>query len=273
LFTGTTPAPRTDRVTLRLSGTVLVAEDNPVNQRVALSLLEKLGLTVDLASDGNEAIAACSRRSYDLVLMDCRMPDKDGMEATTAIRRKESAAPGSRHLPIIALTAGVTAEERNACLAVGMDAVLHKPIRRENLVAILQRWLPSRPATPATDIRMAALESASTGDPPLLDLDVFRRLRDETDDIDALFQLFVDERTVQIPALCTAVKDAPFDEVFTMAHRLKGAALTLGVRRFIARLLSIEQAATARNRIACIDACADLPILADSSIAAIARQL
>ncbi|HEU0122588.1 MAG TPA: response regulator [Bryobacteraceae bacterium] len=119
-------------------GRVLVVEDNMVNQRVAQVMLERLGVAVDLASNGFDAIEALRREKFDLVLMDCQMPELDGLSATRQIR---SAEPPGRHIPIVALTANALESERQACMEAGMDDFLTKPIRRDLLARILQVWL------------------------------------------------------------------------------------------------------------------------------------
>jgi two-component system, sensor histidine kinase and response regulator len=120
------------------SGLVLVVEDNPTNQKVAALLLRRLGLGVDLAANGHEAVAAVRAGHYDLVLMDCQMPEMDGFEATKAIRQGEI---GGRHVTILALTANALNGERERCLAAGMDDYLSKPVRAETLVQKLDKWL------------------------------------------------------------------------------------------------------------------------------------
>jgi signal transduction histidine kinase/CheY-like chemotaxis protein len=117
---------------------VLVAEDNPVNQRVAMRLLEKMGCGVDLASNGREAVELVALRRYDAVLMDCQMPVMDGFEATAAIRR---ATDGAGALPIIAMTAYALAGDRDRCLAAGMTDYLAKPIDATELRSVLARCL------------------------------------------------------------------------------------------------------------------------------------
>ncbi|MES2917834.1 MAG: ATP-binding protein [Pseudomonadota bacterium] len=122
---------------------VLVAEDNPVNQVVASSMLKKLGYQADLVDNGLDAVAAMASGDYDLVLMDCRMPVMDGYEACRTIREQEQ---GVRHTPIIAMTASVIMGEREHCLEVGMDDYLSKPVRMSDLGSMLQRWLPVQAA-------------------------------------------------------------------------------------------------------------------------------
>jgi CheY-like chemotaxis protein len=128
---------------------VLLVEDNQVNRTIAVKMLQALGCTVSLACDGRQALEAAKSRQFDLVLMDCQMPVMDGFEATRAIRAHEAestvdlAAPnaGPRHVPIVALTANAIAGDRERCLASGMDDYLAKPFKREQLRAVLARWL------------------------------------------------------------------------------------------------------------------------------------
>ena len=118
---------------------VLVAEDNPVNQRVAVGLLEHLGIKADVASDGYEVLQSLARQSYALVLMDCQMPELDGFEATARIRAGET---GNGRIPIIAMTASAMRGDRERCLAAGMDDYVSKPVRIDDLRTVIERWLP-----------------------------------------------------------------------------------------------------------------------------------
>jgi two-component system sensor histidine kinase/response regulator len=127
---------------------VLLVEDNAVNQRIAAHLLTKLGCYVDIASDGVEATERLTRFHYDAVLMDCQMPQMDGFEATRIIRD-----PRSRVLDhdviVIALTANAFAEDRQRCLAAGMNDFLTKPVDRAGLAAMLQKWLGTARTVPS----------------------------------------------------------------------------------------------------------------------------
>src|SRR5262245_17254742 len=137
--------------------TPLVAEDNVVNQKVAVRMLEKLGYRADVAANGQEALEALARIPYAAVLMDGHMPEMDGFEATAALRQREGR---DRHTPIIAMTASAMAGDREQCLAAGMDDYLTKPVSAEQLQAVLERWIPR--ATSGDD---AAREPSAVPEP------------------------------------------------------------------------------------------------------------
>ncbi|MGA2393486.1 MAG: ATP-binding protein [Candidatus Lustribacter sp.] len=124
---------------------VLVAEDNANLQALLKLQFEEIGVPVVFASDGNEAIAALAAGNYALAFMDCHMPKMDGLTATRAIRAAERGT--GKHVPIVAMTANAFAEDREACFAAGMDDYLAKPVRLNNLRAVLERWAPITPAT------------------------------------------------------------------------------------------------------------------------------
>jgi len=123
---------------LRHKGSILVAEDNPINQKVALSLLSHLGYQAEVVHNGAEAVERLKQREYDVILMDCQMPVMDGFEATKAIRQLQAGLPRT---PIIAVTANALTGERERCLAADMDDYLPKPVSRDTLDAAIQRWM------------------------------------------------------------------------------------------------------------------------------------
>jgi PAS domain S-box-containing protein len=139
----TSQAPKASEVpregTVRQSMRILLAEDNEINQRITLRLLQKLGLAADAVVNGRQAVEALEKQKYDLVLMDCQMPDMDGFEATAVIRSREGK---SRHQTICALTANAMAGDRERCLAAGMDDYISKPVGLEKLRDALVRWIP-----------------------------------------------------------------------------------------------------------------------------------
>jgi len=180
------PLPRERASEVRFAGNVLLAEDNEVNQLVAVALLEACGLQVDVAQTGAQAVAATRRSHYDLLLMDCQMPEMDGFAATVEIRRHD--ANRRKRMPIFALTAHAMDGDRERCLAAGMDDYLAKPFDRERLYQVLHRmlhagnvvtsrWCAQRRAMPAiyclpsgesavTDSEPAPPKASQAGDGP-----------------------------------------------------------------------------------------------------------
>ena len=140
---------------------ILLAEDNAVNQKVAARLLEKQGHSVEVASDGMEALAAFTRDAFDLILMDVQMPVMDGYDATLAIRAAEQGT--GRHVPIVALTAHAMKGDREICLNAGMDDYLGKPIRPRELASVLERWGKPWPQATASLVALAEGSAAESG--------------------------------------------------------------------------------------------------------------
>ena len=143
---------------IRSSARLLLAEDNLINQKVAVGMLSHAGYRVDLALNGAAAIEAVATESYDAILMDCHMPILDGYEATRAIRAREGP---DEHIPIVAVTAGSRLEDRQLCLSVGMDAYIAKPFTKDTLLTVVGDTI--RDATSAA--RPAAIERDETDSP------------------------------------------------------------------------------------------------------------
>lgn len=126
---------------LKLDAKILMVEDNPVNQMVAQKMLEKIGLKATIANNGIEALQCLDQQSFDLVLMDCQMPEMDGFDATREIRKLDIKARDQKHLPVVAMTANVMSGDRERCLEVGMDDYIGKPVQRDMLASVLRKWL------------------------------------------------------------------------------------------------------------------------------------
>lgn len=140
------PLPTLANPDTQASGTILLAEDNPINRMVALKTLEKLGYPASYVSTGEEALEALRTRTYQLLLLDCQMPDLDGFETVRRIR-SGAAGDANRRIPVIAITAHALVGDRERCLAAGMDDYLPKPFQPADLASALKRWLPSPDST------------------------------------------------------------------------------------------------------------------------------
>ncbi|HLN77695.1 MAG TPA: response regulator [Nocardioidaceae bacterium] len=204
---------------------LLVVEDNPVNQLVALGILETLGYAAETADDGVEAVAAWKRGSYAAVLMDVQMPRMDGYAATRAIREAEAEGQGER-IPVLAMTAAAVEGEREKCLAAGMDDFLTKPVNPDVLGAMLRRWLSGEVAALGAD----PAEGPVGG---VLDRDRLDMLRDldpgSTDYLDKAIGNFVARVPDSVHAMRSAIAAADEEALTHAAHRLKGSALNLGL--------------------------------------------
>ena len=133
--------PAHENKPLLLNAKVLLVEDNPINQMVAQKMLEKFGLKAALADNGVEALKLLKEQSFDLVLMDCQMPEMDGFDATREIRKLDIKTLNEQRLPVVAMTANVMSGDRERCLEVGMDDYIGKPVQRDYLEAVLRKWL------------------------------------------------------------------------------------------------------------------------------------
>ena len=219
---------------------VLVAEDSPVNQLLAVRLLDQCGFRADVVADGREAVAATARTEYAAVLMDCQMPELDGYEATAEIRLREGEG---RHIPIIAMTANSMAEDRERCLAAGMDDYVSKPIRPQLLVEALRRHVEAPDQAPAERADPGLL----TGE--LLDPATLAELRElHGDGLRELLELYLDDVGSQMPRLLTEIDNGETESVALSAHRLKGSSLAVGAVRVGVIAAELEIRAKAGDR-------------------------
>jgi CheY-like chemotaxis protein/HPt (histidine-containing phosphotransfer) domain-containing protein len=194
---------------------LLLAEDNLVNQRLAVGLLQKQGHEVTVVDDGRKAIAALRERPFDAVLMDVQMPGMDGLAATAAIREEERAS--GRHIPIIAMTAHAMTGDRQRCLDAGMDGYISKPIRADELFAALDRLLGTGATTADNERGAAPEESAVDWSRTLIDPDADREL------LRAMVEAFLEEGPRLVAQLRQAIDDGNADQLRLTAHTLKGS--------------------------------------------------
>jgi CheY-like chemotaxis protein/HPt (histidine-containing phosphotransfer) domain-containing protein len=209
---------------------ILLVEDNPVNQRVALRLLQKLAADVTLANNGAEALERIAEGGIDAVLMDCQMPVMDGFTATARIREREREEGLGKRLPIIALTANVLTADRDHCLAAGMDAHLGKPIVPTQLADCLSRYLGDKKSLHDVDVN--ALHEITGGDAE------FER---------ELIDTFVASGDQCLKEILEAVRTSDFDTVGKRAHALKGASANIHAHRLAAAASNLEVAARSNS--------------------------
>ncbi|MFM9912086.1 MAG: DAHL domain-containing protein [Methylophilaceae bacterium] len=222
---------------------ILLVEDNVTNQKVASLLLNQLGFTIDIAEHGRQALDMLARpHPYALVLMDCQMPVMDGYQATRSIRQLEQSS--GAHIPIIAMTANAMKQDREKCLAVGMDDYLAKPIDRKLLQQALEKWLP--------DAKIASVESAVpvsvNNQDAVFDVSHLKQmLGDDETIIQELLQIFISSTAPMLDQMGAAVAAQHFAETKKLGHQLKGSAANLGATRLQELAKELEAASLAED--------------------------
>jgi len=205
---------------------VLLAEDNVINQMVAMQMLNLLGCQVTVVSDGDEAVAEAAHSDFDGCFMDCQMPAMDGLAATVAIRAQEALTGG--HLPIIALTANVMPEQIEHCFEAGMDDYMSKPVKETEFVAKLRQWAPQQPgaagATAGSGDQAAAATTASTLD----DETISELLLMGEDFFRDVIEAFCDNTAMLIDALQQDIASGDIDNAGRTAHTLIGSSKNIG---------------------------------------------
>jgi two-component system, sensor histidine kinase and response regulator len=217
---------------------VLLAEDNPVNQKLTLRQLKKLGFHAEAVANGREVLQALTRVPYDIILMDCQMPEMDGYETARAIRRQSDVSANSPY--IIALTANAMLGDRDKCLGSGMNDYLPKPLDVADLEGVLERALAKlQPPEQEISARSSCLDQAVIAG--------LRELRDasEPDSLKELAELFIKDARTRITRLERALADKDGPATAATAHTLKGSANNLGARHLAALCASLEKAGKA----------------------------
>jgi PAS domain S-box-containing protein len=208
---------------------ILLVEDNPINQKLAIALLQKAGYQVEVAENGLQAVEKVIHQSYDAILMDVQMPDMDGYEATRLIRQREGA---TRHIPIIAMTAHAMQGDRERCLAAGMDDYISKPIKPEILFATLERWLLENSVetnAALTEHPQRADDKNSTGSsfstlPPIDITAAMPRFSYDEEFFATMCQEFLQSFDQRLSDLSRAIQNGDALTFGRLGHNLKGAA-------------------------------------------------
>jgi PAS domain S-box-containing protein len=211
----------------KLHARILVADDNLVNRKVALGQLRQLGYEAEAVASGPEVLEALEKRAYDLVLLDCQMPEMDGYEVTAEIRRREGS---DRHTPIVAVTAHAMEEARKTCLDAGMDDYISKPVRVEALAAVVDRWVPASVEQAEDPARAELLENmrkfAGSVDPKFLI---------------ELIDTYLGDAPTRLAAMRTGLATGDNETVWKAAHALKGGSYYVGAARISQLCNKIEE--------------------------------
>jgi CheY-like chemotaxis protein len=227
---------------------LLLVEDNPVNREVAINMLETLRCTVAVAVNGQQAVEKIKEQDFDLVLMDCEMPVMDGYETTEAIRKWESEKADSRRTPIVALTAHALAEDRQRCLAVGMDDYLTKPYTMDELRRRVGRWITSASiASQALPLHSAG-ENIALGESEHDNVIQFQTLESivslDPANGKSLLARLIDVYETNSMELIDAIRDSLEEgnmvDLGKAAHALKSSSGNVGANRLLAMCREIE---------------------------------
>jgi CheY-like chemotaxis protein/HPt (histidine-containing phosphotransfer) domain-containing protein len=269
LLPGRAPPPASDAGPDAAAVSVLLVEDNAINQEIALAMLEETRYRVTVAENGRLALAACQDQTFDVILMDCQMPEMDGFEASRRLRLGEL-EHGRRRIPIIALTANAILGDRELCLDAGMDDHLAKPYTRAGLLAALSHWVDTAAALPpqAPDVRLpdtpppapAAAPQASEGAPPvadagettILDPSALQGLRalqrpGRPDVLGRIIDMFNSDAPRLLGEMKVAAAANNTEAVRLAAHTLKSTCINVGAVALSATCREIEQYARAND--------------------------
>ena len=230
---------------------ILLAEDNITNQQVAIGILKKFGFVgVKVVENGVQAVKAVADSPYDIVLMDIQMPEMDGHEATRQIRKKESESGKSR-IPVIAMTAHAMKEDKDKCIAAGMDDYVSKPIDAKFLLEALESWLPrekiTAPPAPKPD-QVSIEETVPKNSLMVFDKDaLMERLMDDAELFETIILAFLDDMPKQVTALKNHIDRKNYEEAGKQGHQIKGASANMGADVLREIAYKIEMAGKAGN--------------------------
>lgn len=220
---------------------LLLVEDNFINQQLTRAQVQRLGYLLDIATDGAQALAALRQTDYALILMDCRLPDVNGLELTAAIRNLDN---GKKATPIVALTGSAQEGERERCLAAGMNDFLTKPVTLTDLAAALARWLPDMESV---EFAVGVITQNRRNGSATIDPDVFARLRDLQDEkenadfLSNLISLFAENTRERLTELHDALNRNDSLSCQQLAHSLRGSSAGIGANHLAALCARLER--------------------------------
>lgn len=249
----------TDAGMIRFNAKALIAEDNPTNQKVAVSILQKVGCTTTVAPNGLEALNRMRDETFDIVFMDCQMPVMNGFEATAAIREMETGKAGGtetgsapKRTPIVAMTAYAMSEDREKCLVSGMDEYLSKPVRQTEMLSVLRKFLVAENIRAALPVNREAPAGHGEDGNVVLDPSVLEELIGNDSDAGREFVgIFIDDVHDQILKMEETLASGDMANLERHAHRIKGAAADVGGKRLSKNAWRIEKAAVKGDADSC----------------------
>ncbi|HWQ25163.1 MAG TPA: response regulator [Chlorobaculum sp.] len=225
----------------RLEARILVVEDSTVNQQVAVAMLRKAGYEPQVARDGREAIALISGGGFDLVFMDCHMPEIDGFEATRIIRCGQ-AGEANRDLPIVAMTANAMVGDRERCIDAGMDDYIAKPLSKNDFIHMLEKYLGQPEIAADKEFAPEHHESASSGDGDVFaEKEMLDRLQQDRQIAGEVLLQFISDAPDYFNRIREAMQNRDAERLRLLVHTVKGSAATIGAERLSRQALMIEQ--------------------------------
>jgi CheY-like chemotaxis protein len=225
---------------------ILLAEDNLVNQKVLLMQLSSLGYEVDVAANGQEAVNLLSTAPYDLILMDCQMPLKDGYQATEEIKSSPASAfLRGRHPIIVAITANAMQDDRQKCLEAGMDDYLSKPVPKEQLSAVLDRWTQTIfTSQPIMELEPESQNARLEEDLIDFDWEHLHQLSENNQEFELeLLQMFAEDAAIHLQAIELALAQPDFSALEREAHQIKGSSANVGAKPMQVSATQLERMA------------------------------
>jgi signal transduction histidine kinase/DNA-binding LytR/AlgR family response regulator len=235
-------APKNDKTMAeRMPLRILLVDDNAINQKVAVRILQQYGYQPEVAGNGREALDRLDQQPFDFIFMDVMMPEMDGLEATRLLRKRQMIGGYTNYqsrIIIVAMTAHAMQGDREKCIAAGMDDYLAKPVRPKDVRDMIERWgakiMPEAKAP-------AAVENTGGTEPPV-DMDRMKDLTDgNTDSLRELVEMFLKQTHKQFDQMQAAIRDGKADEVRRVAHSCAGASATLGMTHLVPKLRDLEK--------------------------------